>query len=212
MMRFASGLLVATLLTTCIISGTFAKYVTSGKGTDEARVAKFGVTVTAHGETFAKEYARTDDSFTAETNTVVSTNDKVVAPGTSGNMASMELKGTPEVAVRVTYEGAFKLNDKWKVEGTTYYCPLEVKVNETTLKGTDYQDATEFENAVNAAIKDYSKDYAAGTDLSGATSDSLNVSWKWPFTGDDTKDTKLGDAADAGTATLAVTTTVTQID
>lgn len=44
-MRIASVLLVAVILTTCAISGTFAKYVTSGSGSDTARVAKFGVTV-----------------------------------------------------------------------------------------------------------------------------------------------------------------------
>ena len=39
MMRIASVLLVAVILTTCAISGTFAKYVTSGNGSDNARVA-----------------------------------------------------------------------------------------------------------------------------------------------------------------------------
>ena len=41
MMRIASALLVAVILTTCAISGTFAKYVTSTPGSDSARVAKF---------------------------------------------------------------------------------------------------------------------------------------------------------------------------
>lgn len=216
MMRFASGLLVATLLTTSIISGTFAKYVTEATGNDSARVAKFGVEVTANGETFAKEYAKTDSSFTLEANTVAST-EEVVAPGTSGNMAAMTLKGTPEVAVRVTYKGAFKLNDKWTVDGT-YYCPLEVTVNNTTYKGNDYANAAAFEKVVNDAIDAYSNDYKAGTDLSTIKNDSLNVSWAWAYEGnDDAKDTKLGKAAadntaDAGTVTLNVKTTVTQID
>ena len=56
MMRAASVLLVAVMLTTCAISGTFAKYVTSDSGSDFARVAKFGVTVTDKFETlFARE-------------------------------------------------------------------------------------------------------------------------------------------------------------
>ena len=41
-MRMASALLVLTLLTTCVISSTFAKYTTSANGTDSARVAKWG--------------------------------------------------------------------------------------------------------------------------------------------------------------------------
>ena len=218
MMRTASALLVATLLTTSIISGTFAKYVTSETGTDTARVAKFGVEITAKGETFAKEYAKTDESFTVAANTVVST-ENVVAPGTGKDMASMTLKGTPEVAVRVTYKGAFDLNDAWEVNGT-YYCPLEIKVNNTTYKGTNYESAAAFEKAVNDAIDAYSKDYAAGTDLSTVENDSLKVSWAWAYTGnDDSKDTALGKAAadanddsPAPNVKLEIQTTVTQID
>ena len=43
MMRIASILMVATLITTCAISGTFAKYVTKASGEDKARVAKWGI-------------------------------------------------------------------------------------------------------------------------------------------------------------------------
>lgn len=41
-MRLASALMVLTLLTTCVISSTFAKYTTSANGEDSARVAKWG--------------------------------------------------------------------------------------------------------------------------------------------------------------------------
>ena len=43
MMRIASVLLVAVLLSTCAISGTFAKYVTQVSGNDSARVARWGI-------------------------------------------------------------------------------------------------------------------------------------------------------------------------
>ena len=57
MMRLASFLLVATLLTTSMISGTFAKYVTEGSASDSARVAKWGVEVEATDDTgFKKVY------------------------------------------------------------------------------------------------------------------------------------------------------------
>ena len=42
MMRIASVLLVAVILTTCAISGTFAKYVSSADSSDSARVAYWG--------------------------------------------------------------------------------------------------------------------------------------------------------------------------
>lgn len=215
MMRVASALLVAVLLSTCAISGTFAKYVTSGSGSDTARVAKFGVTVTGTAQTFAKEYAKNDDSFILATNTVVST-EKVVAPGTSGSMAAFTITGTPEVAVRVAFTGTLELGDKWVDSGSTYYCPIEITVGDTTFKGTAYASADEFEAAVNAKIATYTKDYVAGTDLSGIGANAPVISWKWAFEGNnDVKDTYLGDQAAAGNAatiSLRVTATVTQID
>lgn len=215
-MRIASVLLVAVILTTCAISGTFAKYVTSGNGSDSARVAKWGVTVAGNAETFAKTYAKTDDSFTVAANTVVSTED-VVAPGTSGDMAAFTLSGTPEVAVRVAFSGTLELGDKWVDSNSAYYCPIEITVGGTTFKGTAYNSADEFEAAVNAKIATYSKDYAANTtDLSTIGADAPAISWAWAFTGnDDVKDTYLGDQAAAGNAakiSLSVTATVTQID
>ena len=217
MMRIASVLLVAVVLTTCAISGTFAKYVTSGNGSDTARVAKWGVTVTGTAATFKETYAKDDNSFDLAANTVVST-EKVVAPGTAGSMAAFTISGTPEVAVRVTFAGTLELGDKWVDAGGNYYCPLEITVGDTTFKGTDvsYTSADAFEAAVNAKIATYKKDYEANKDLSTIGADAPAVSWKWAFTGnDDVKDTYLGDQAAAGnaaTVSLSVTATVTQID
>ena len=216
MMRAASALLVAVLMTTCTISGTFAKYTTKATGTDTARVAKFGVVITANGETFAKTYDAVDAD---DAKTVVSS-DKVVAPGTEGTMASMTLTGTPEVDVQVTYVGTLDLGDKWVDKDDHYYCPLVIKVNTTTINGMDCTDADDFESKVKAAIDGYSKSYDAGTDLSSdaVKGESLAVSWAWAFeTGADAdakaanniKDTYL--AAQAAGITLTVETTVTQV-
>lgn len=105
-MRVAGLLLALVLVTSCFVCGTFAKYVTSGTGSDSARVAKFGVEITANGTMFAKEYA-TDDGTVEATiaKSVVSSDDKnLVAPGTKGDMVSMTMTGTPEVAVNVKCE------------------------------------------------------------------------------------------------------------
>ncbi len=214
--RLAGLLLVLVLVTSCFVGGTFAKYVTGGTGTDTARVAKFGVTVTANGSTFAADYA-TDDTSVASTiskSVVSSDNSKLVAPGTSGNMTSVTLAGTPEVAVNVKYEATFTLNDEWKDAGDNFYCPLEIKVGTTTYKGTAYTSADEFAAAVEAAIEVYSKNYTANNNLA-TTATAPAVSWSWAFEGDNVKDTYLGDQAAAGhaaTVTLTVVTTVTQID
>ena len=221
--RIALVMLVLTMVTSCFVGGTFAKYVTSGQGGDSARVAKFGVAVTANGETFAHAYAKDDSSFTLDANSVVANDGTtgLVAPGTKGNMASMTLEGTPEVAVRVTYEADLALSSNWTVD-SKYYCPLIITVEETAINGLWFESAAEFEAAVENAIAAYTNDYKANTTLSSVGGDSLSVSWEWPFytvnadmTNNDYNDTWLGNQAAAGnpaTIFLTVTTTVTQID
>lgn len=216
MMRVASALFVSVLLSTCAISNTFAKYVSTGSSENSARVAKWGVTVTGTPGMFATKYATDDTSFTLATDTVLSTED-VVAPGTGGTMTNFTITGTPEVAVRVNFEGELELGDKWKDNNGSYYCPIEITVGDTTFKGTSYASVEEFENAVNGEIAAFSKDYAANTDLSTIGADAPSISWKWAFEGNDNvKDTYLGDQAttegNAATISLNVTATVTQID
>ena len=45
MMRLSIFLVLGILLTTCVISGTFAKYTTSNNGSDSAKVAAWGLTI-----------------------------------------------------------------------------------------------------------------------------------------------------------------------
>ena len=227
-LKLAGILLALVLVTSCFVGGTFAKYVTSGTGNDTARVAKFGVKVTANGSTFANTYAAKDGVVGTIANSVVSSNtdEKVVAPGTSGNMVSMTLEGTPEVAVNVKYKATVTLNN-WVYkarEGAAgeFYCPLVITVNGDEIKGLAYTSDVDFKNAVETKINDYSQNYAANTPLADKSNDSLKISWAWAFEDNaadaeqtDVKDTYLGDQAangNAATIALEVVTTVTQID
>ena len=217
-MRVGAALLVLTLITSCFVGGTFAKYTTAGEGTDTARVAKFGVKVTANGETFADAYkdekvARTETSATVVADTA-GTN--VVAPGTKGNMTSMTLTGTPEVNVEVKYAATVTISENWKDEDGNLYFPLVIKVNNNTVDLSNATDAAGVKTAIETAINAYSKTYKANTNLANVDADSLAVSWEWAFEGnDDIKDTYLGDQAakgNAATISLKVVTTVTQLD
>lgn len=225
MMRVASLLMVCVLATTCGISGTFAKYVTKAESTDAARVAKWGVKITANGEMFTTEETGTVAGASAKT--VLSSNDEdVVAPGMSGSLVSVQFEGQPEVAVEVKYEATLALN-YWTVDGVEY-CPIVFTVAGATY-GTNVTDAAnksatvaDLIVAVEEAIEDYTAEYAAGYNLAGEA--DLAVAWAWAFeTGadaaekaaNDIKDTALGDKAAAGTApeiALTVVSTVTQID
>lgn len=102
MMRIASVLLVLTLISTCAISGTFAKYVTKASGEDKARVAKWGIVLTMEGDAVFSTQYETDDTKFAEDYSVISANDdNVVAPGTEGEHIKATIKGAPEVAFRL---------------------------------------------------------------------------------------------------------------
>lgn len=220
MMRAASILMVATLLTTSVISGTFAKYVTSGNASDEARVAKFGVEIRANGTMFAKEYVTNDSNVSGTiAKSVISSDDSknVLAPGTSGDLFESTITGTPEVAVNVKREATLTLTG-WEDESGAYYCPIIITVDGSDYSGLNYSSIENFKQAVETAINADTKNYAPGTNLSGITADTLDVTWKWDFYSsveNDVKDTYLGDQAAEGNAStikLEVVTTVTQID
>ena len=230
-LRAAVLMLALVLITSCFVGGTFAKYVTSGSGTDSARVAKFGVTVTANGDVFAKEYDTNDQTVVGTIAKSVISTDKVVAPGTTnnGDFVAATVTGTPEVAVRVSYklDAASLQLENWKDADDEFYCPLVFRVKNnngnTVISGMEFQTAEAMKAALVNAVAAYTKDYAPGTDLSGKAAETLTISWEWPFeTGADgdkpannVKDTFLGDEAAAGraaTVSLTLATTVTQID
>ena len=123
LMRIASGTLVITMLTTCVISGTFAKYITDDSAHDKARVAKWGITLAVGGSLYGTTYydgsqgAEDVNQVTAEVaeakisvygkqmdtedpyvDTDYETN-RVVAPGTESDDVGfyINLNGTPEV-------------------------------------------------------------------------------------------------------------------
>ena len=213
-MRAALLLLVLTLITSCFVGGTFAKYTTSSSGSDKARVAKWGVTVAPEGATFKNMY----DSDTSAT-VVGESSAKVVAPGTKGDMVKMTLRGKPEVKVKVTYNGEVSLNG-WTIgDNNEFYCPLIIKINGTAVDTSKATDAALFVKAINDAIDGYSKEYKAGDELDKKNDDSLAIAWEWPFANTDSstkqtdeKDTALGNLTTAPTITVKVTTTVTQVD
>lgn len=193
MMRFASGLLVATLLTTSIISGTFAKYVTTNSGSDHATVAKFGVKIDVADDMglFKTEYAKDEQSATSANTVVTATADqRKIAPGTKGSM-QFSITGTPEVTTKldVTVEenaakltaGTYKLDagqfaeKDCTVTTTADYEPVKWYVGTTEIT-----DATTYDKTL-ADVEDYleklSGEKAANTKLD----QTYYIGWKWDF-------------------------------
>jgi len=224
MMRLASGLLVAVLLTTCAISGTFAKYVTSDNASDTARVAKFGVTVAASGSLFAENYLKaSDDTPTSATTGITvdssgAVGDDVVAPGTKSldDGIQFEIKGKPEVDVNVAIAVTNDSEDIFLASGfydnvttgakdiaevTTKYEPIKYTLWQDVGSGySKVTDAIDVNLATLAGkLEGLTKDYSANTDLATEIG-KLKITWNWAIDGNDLEDTILGDLAASATS------------
>lgn len=207
-MRIASILLIAVLMTTCAISGTFAKYVTSAGATDTARVAKWGVEITVAGDAFATKY---NDAADASGTQVVSSVD-VVAPGTNGTLATLNITGTPEVMVNITVTADLTLTD-WEIDGD-FYCPIIFTIGSTDVNGAEFDNAADLELEIETAFTSLSENnVSVGTPLTR----SVEVTWAWNYDGDgvnqtDAKDTALGNLATAPKIEFVFEAIVTQVD
>ena len=113
--RLAMVLLMLCLISTCCVSATFAKYVTSGTATDSARVAKWGVEISLNGTLFGTEYGSVSNPSDI---TVSSSNEKnVLAPGTKCDKGiTINIKGSPEVAFKVEFS-VESMSDVYLVKG-----------------------------------------------------------------------------------------------
>lgn len=215
-MRLASALLVLTLMTTCAISSTFAKYTTSTTGNDSARVAKWGFTDTT-------SQIQLDNLFNKVYDTTVKAATDVIAPGTTGSATFGFTYGgdgtanAPEVAYT------------FKVDTTDSKCDPTIQNNTNikwSLDGTlapavEGQNAAEGSwNALLAAIEKLDGDkeqYAPGQLPDGFTTgnNTHTVSWQWVFNTSDTadkNDTTMGNATALANVELHIAVTATQVD
>ena len=220
-MRAASGLLVAVLLTTCVISGTFAKYTTKSTGEDSARVATWGFndksSITLKG-LFKTAYKNGEDAETVKSN---NTDANVIAPGTTNSAEfKFDYTGTtkkPEVAYtfKVSTDGSNcdesiqnNKNIVWSLDGTEFA---------TDESGTSWNKLCKAIEAL-AGESTGTKEYKPG-ELPEAFNNGNNqkhtVAWKWVYnTSDaaDEEDTKMGNATDLADVILKITITATQVD
>lgn len=142
-------LLSAVLLTTSALSGTLAKYVTSGGSySDSARVAKWGVTITADVRDDLAEIATVTGEDGSATVTIAGLNMK---PGDDfSDAVRFTITGDPEVKCKVTVQTrvrygidpknsrleAMKVVDSAGLEGTWHFMPVGLTF------GTGYYNST----------------------------------------------------------------------
>ncbi|HPF18187.1 MAG TPA: hypothetical protein PLY08_01230 [Bacillota bacterium] len=175
--KFAGLVLVLTLITTSLVAGTYAKYVTEVSGSDTVTVAKWSAVVDESTTAGAITFDLFDTS--ADTGVV----DGLIAPGT---------------------EGSFALN--YNTTGTQVAHNLLISMDvaaaiETVDNFAFYSDASHTAELVasGGAIQLLNADFAAGTTTDGA----INVYWAWPF--ENAPGGTLNDAADTVDGVTPVT-------
>lgn len=230
MMRTASALLVLVLLTTCIISGTFAKYITSAEGSDSARVAYWGFDKDASIDIdlFDGEYKNATGDITVKS----SNGENVIAPGTSkeakfafGSIYTQNNGKSitaPEVDYNFTITPTVTGNYTALDNNPNFKWILKDPKTSTT---TEYQKVSELLDAIKTmdGFNDGKKAYKSGTlpEIFTDGTKAYTIGWVWEFednTNDaakatqDATDTDMGNATDLGNVKITITVTATQID
>lgn len=196
-MRISSILLILTMMSLCMVSGTFAKYTVTTNASDTATVAKFAVKLGENELTKADTitvnlFKSTYLDGKVKGKSEGETEKKVVAPGTSGYIPiTISNEGEVAVTARLTFEesqtGDIKIPIKYGICGSEN--ATDVTDWKTTIR--DLNDSAAQSLAV---------------DESGAP---RYLHWKWD-TENDTKDTELGTAETLAQVTTTITCNVEQ--
>ena len=195
MMRMAAVLLVCVLLTTSVISGTFAKYTSEATGTATARVAKWGwgettIAIDLFDDVYGTSVDSADDA-------------NVIAPGTA-KTAAIVWTADESFAPEVDYTLSFKVADTTDIPEI-----LEAELDWTLKIDGVAQSFTTF-TALKNALE--AKTYPGNAD-DDAPDVNIEIGWSWAFNGgDDAADTYLGNMDPLASLTIAVTMTATQVD
>ena len=196
-MRVASVLLVAVLLTTCAISGTFAKYTAAASASATARVALWDIKYNGTEITTDRPVV-TFNLFDYSDEGVdvngADNDDKVIAPGTTG-FFNLTVKNDSEVYAKYTITLS---------ETNVGNIPLQYK-----LDNGDWVDSINGVTVQNQGI------------AFGAEAVTHTIYWRWVFDAEATQgahqgqtndgDTALGEAGEA-TVTITAAIAVEQID
>ena len=181
--RLGALALALTLVSTCLMGGTLAKYTTTVTGTATATVAKWVFNANDANST-SKTFAVSLEDTTL--------NDKVtekkIAPGTDGSFAIVINAVGSDVALDYTIAFSDIQN---KPSNLNFYSDEEFKTKIDNLVGYSKLDGS-------IGIKD-------------EKTVTKTIYWKWPYEGvdgaNDSTDTVSGEAAEKMTFTITVTGT-----
>lgn len=185
--RLSALALALTLITTCLMGGTLAKYTSTVKGSGKATVAKWKVSIKANGNEQTADFNfDLEDTGTNKSNVKTG----VVAPGSTGSIPiEIDAQGS-EVAAKLTYT-----IDKSSIGDV----PIKF-----------YSDAN-YSTEITWTDNKYSD---SKTVAQGASADdsklAAEVFWRWDTASEDAADTVLGKETTAKTGTISITLTAEQ--
>ena len=189
MIRVMAVLSVVMMFTICFVGGTFAKYTSSGSGSDTATVAKWdikvgGTNITTN-DTFTFDLFKTitDSDLNSSETDMNPVDGSIIAPGTSGKF-DIEIKNDSQVNAKYSIDYTVTNNGNIPVQFSTDGATWKTDINELD-------------------VSDVAIDIGAEK--------TVTVRWKWAFDGNDITDTTLGSAG-AATLTVAAAVTATQVD
>jgi len=201
-LRLATLLMIVTLLSTCLISGTFAKYIAASSGSASAKVASWSIAV--NDSEIVTENPSIDFELFSTVNeaggTTADTDIKSgkIAPGSGGSFA-FDVDNYSDVTAK--YSIALTVTNNSNI-------PIQYSTDKT-----NWSDSI---TAINTALAD--KNIAVG-----AATATHTVYWRWAFEGSeagaysgqtDATDTSLGTTAQGTAPQISVTATITatQVD
>lgn len=203
-MSILAVLVLTVILSTGSVAGTYAKYTSAIDYADEARVAKWGITMSDSTTDdpffvglFQNEYTSVDG---VNSDVKGENGEKVIAPGTTGEY-TFRVGGT---APETNYTVEIRISDITDAFANLEYKPVVYWLDDDDQLGITYDTIEGLADAIAKLYTDASGDpivYAAGT----APTRAHTIHWAWAFddelgdiTGQDAKDTAYGnDAADA---------------
>jgi hypothetical protein len=191
--KAAALLLILSLITAVMISGTYAKYTSEFSGEDTALVAKWEV-VTTSGGIQVSGGAIDLNLFSHEYDNNVTTSDAgvyIIAPGVDGQFA-LSFENKSDVAANITFE----------MDTISGSADVPIVFSTDAAFSTSTSSITTFVSGLDLDV------------AQGATA-TQTVYWQWPFeSGDDAADTALGQQSavdDRSEYGLTVTASAVQV-
>ena len=214
--RFAAIVLLLTMITLILVSGTYSKYTSSTEGSDNVKVAKWSILVNNKDIANATAQTLTFDLFdtindTLDHNAEGDVATDLIAPGVAGEFG-IDITNQSEVTAKYAIE--------YRVTNTS-----SIPIEFSTDGGSTWKASADVAN-LNVAAYDHNdgSDASKSTELAINGTKSITVKWRWAYIGaessnytsaqTDETDTTLGIAAKTTRPEITVNAkvTVTQVN